>query len=201
MSNFLRTQKDKDFILSNVREPYSIENYLSEDDIGELIDVWESSDNKEYKNTGPITSKIENFDNPALSKIRDLIYFGDEVEDRKVHPNIDIWYAMFFYVDAPHIIHMDDRIDTLTQIYKAFNFPLKFEGGSEEPHLMFFDQLYLDGPSKFFNGDSWMLGVNHNWARCLASHSFSSEFFPFFSYFLPVVPFELLMVSWRFRSN
>ena len=154
MSNFLRTQKDKDFILSNVREPYSIENYLSEDDIGELIDVWESSDNKEYKNTGPITSKIENFDNPALSKIRDLIYFGDEVEDRKVHPNIDIWYAMFFYVDAPHIIHMDDRIDTLTQIYKAFNFPLKFEGGSEEPHLMFFVLLYLDGPSKFFNGEN-----------------------------------------------
>ena len=143
-----RSQVDKDFILSHTDEPYSIENCVSKEDIEELIDVWENSDNKEHKNTGPITSKIENFNNPALYRIRDLIYFGDYADD------IEIWYAFFFHVDKPHIIHIDDRIDTLPRIYKAFTIPLRIEGEDEEPYLMFFDQFYLDGPSKFFNGDS-----------------------------------------------
>ncbi len=143
-----RSQVDKDFILFHTDKPYSIENCVSKEDIEELIDVWENSDNKEHKNTGPITSKIKNFNNPALSRIRDLIYFGDHAGD------IEIWYAFFFHVDKPHIIHIDDSIDTLPKIFKAFTIPLRIEGGDEEPYLMFFDQFYLDGPSKFFNGDS-----------------------------------------------
>ncbi len=144
----MRSQTDKDFILAHTDSPYSIENCMTEQDIEELIDIWEDSDNKEYKNTGPITSKIENFNSPALSKIRDLIYFSDYAGD------IEIWHAFFFCVDKPHIIHIDDRIDTLPLIYKAFTFPLRLDGGVEEPYLMFFDQFYLDGPSKFFNGES-----------------------------------------------
>jgi hypothetical protein len=45
-------------------------------------------------------------------------------------------------------------MDSFPKIYKAFNFPLRFDGGVGVPDLMFFDQFYLDGPSKFFNGDS-----------------------------------------------
>ena len=144
----MRSQTDKDFILSHTETPYSIEDCVSEEDIEELIDIWETADNKEHKNTGPITSKIENFNSPALSKIRDLVYFGDYAGD------IEIYYAFFFYVDKPHIIHMDDRIDELPLIYKAFTFPVRLDGGVEEPYLMFFDQFYLDGPSKFFKGES-----------------------------------------------
>ena len=144
----MRSQTDKDFILSHTETPYSIEDCVSEEDIEELIDIWETADNKEHKNTGPITSKIENFNSPALSKIRDLVYFGDYAGD------IEIYYAFFFYVDKPHIIHMDDRIDESPLIYKAFTFPVRLDGGFEEPYLMFFDQFYLDGPSKFFKGES-----------------------------------------------
>ena len=71
-----RSQVDKDFILSHTDKPYSIKNCVSKEDIEELIGVWENSDNKEHKNTGPITSKIKNFNTPALSRIRDLICFN-----------------------------------------------------------------------------------------------------------------------------
>ena len=47
-----RTQEDKDFILSYVDEPYSIENFIDQKDVNELIDIWENSDNKEHKNIG-----------------------------------------------------------------------------------------------------------------------------------------------------
>ena len=34
-----RTQEDKDFILSYVDEPYSIENFIDQKDVNELIDI------------------------------------------------------------------------------------------------------------------------------------------------------------------
>jgi hypothetical protein len=153
-NSFLRTQEDKDFILSNIDEPYSIENFINQKDVDELINMWEKIDNKEHKNTGPITSTIKNFNSHALSKIRDKIYFDEDVGNRKTYPNIEIRHAMFFCVDTPHIIHIDDSMDSFPKIYKAFNFPLRFDGGVGVPDLMFFDQLYLDGPSKFFKGDT-----------------------------------------------
>ena len=113
-----RTQEDKDFILSYVDEPYSIENFIDQKDVNELIDIWENSDNKEHKNTGPITSSITDFSSPVLHKIRDKIYFDS-------YPNIEIWHAMFFYTDEPHMIHIDDSMDSFPKIYKAFNLPLR----------------------------------------------------------------------------
>jgi hypothetical protein len=147
-----RTQEDKDFILSYVDEPYSIENFIDQKDVNELIDIWENSDNKEHKNTGVITYSITDFSSPVLHKIRDKIYFDS-------YPNIEIWHAMFFYTDEPHMIHIDDSMDSFPKIYKAFNLPLrarlKYQTfNNQVPDLMFFDQLYLDGPSKFFKGQS-----------------------------------------------
>ena len=46
----MRSQTDKDFILSHTETPYSIEDCVSEEDIEELIDIWETADNKEHKN-------------------------------------------------------------------------------------------------------------------------------------------------------
>ena len=34
-----RTQKDKDFILSNLEETYFIENFVTKEDISQLIDM------------------------------------------------------------------------------------------------------------------------------------------------------------------
>ena len=68
-----RSQVDKDFILFHTDKPYSIENCVSKEDIEELIDVWENSDNKEHKNTGPITSKIKNFNKQKLAVLRQVL--------------------------------------------------------------------------------------------------------------------------------
>jgi len=130
-----RTQEDKDFILSYVDEPYSIENFIDQKDVNELIDIWENSDNKEHKNTGVITYSITDFSSPVLHKIRDKIYFDS-------YPNIEIWHAMFFYTDEPHMIHIDDSMDSFPKIYKAFNLPLrarlKYQTfNNQVPDLMF----------------------------------------------------------------
>ena len=139
-----RPQEDKDFILSNLEETYYIEKFINDDDIKEFVDVFESADNKVHKNTGPITSAIKDYNSPALSKIKDKIY--------ALYPDSEIYHGMFFYVERPHIIHNDDNREKWPKIYKAFNLPLKYDG-VEEPHLCFFDQVYLEGPSKFFNGE------------------------------------------------
>ena len=68
-----RTQKDKDFIISNLEETYFIESFVTKQDITQLIDSWHQSKNKVYKKTGPVTSNIENHDTPVLDKIKKKI--------------------------------------------------------------------------------------------------------------------------------
>ena len=79
--------------------------------------------------------------------------FGNEKILFVLYPDSEIYHGMFFYVERPHIIHNDDNREKWPKIYKAFNIPLKYDG-EEEPHLCFFDQVYLNGPSKFFKGET-----------------------------------------------
>ncbi len=141
-----RSQEDKNFILDNLEETYFIENFISNSDIVELISSYQQSKNKVHKETGPITSDIKHHNSPALDKIKNKI--------KELYPNSQIMSGHFFYVDYPHIIHNDDK-NSLPLTYKAFNIPLSYEG-DESPYLCFFDQVYLDGPSKFFNGETDM---------------------------------------------
>ena len=138
-----RPQEDKDIILKNLEDTYYIENFVSKTDIEELCDIWDKSSNKVFKRTGPITSTITDFKVPVMRRITDKIH--------SLYPNCEIYHGMYFYVNYPHIIHNDDNKEW-PLIYKAFNIPLKYEG-DEMPYLCFFDQVYLDGPSKFFNGE------------------------------------------------
>lgn len=140
-----RPQEDKNFILNGLEETYYIENFINQDDIHELIEMYNKAENKVYKNTGPITSAIKNYKFPVMRRITDKI--------NNLYPDSEIYHGMFFYVERPHIIHNDDNREKWPKIYKAFNIPLKYDG-EEEPHLCFFDQVYLDGPSKFFKGET-----------------------------------------------
>ena len=69
-----------------------------------------------------------------------------------LYPNSEFRSGIFFEVDYPHIIHNDDDF-SFPLNYKAFNIPLRYDG-DQEPRLVFFDQVYLEGPSKFFNKES-----------------------------------------------
>ena len=141
-----RPQEDKDIILKNLEETYYIENFVSKSDVEELCDIWDKSSNRVFKRTGPITSTITDFKVPVMRRITDKIH--------SLYPDCEIYHGMYFYVNYPHIIHNDDNKEW-PLIYKAFNIPLRYEG-DELPYLCFFDQVYLDGPSKFFNGETDM---------------------------------------------
>ena len=69
-----RPQDDKDLILKNLEETYYIENFVSKEDIQELCDIFDNSDNKVYKKTGPITSTITDFKIPVMIRIKDKIH-------------------------------------------------------------------------------------------------------------------------------
>ncbi len=139
-----RSQEDKDFILSNLEETYNIKNFISQKDIDDLCNEYDNSKNKIHKNTGPITSDIKNYKSPVIDKILKKISI--------LYPNSEFRSGIFFEVDYPHIIHNDDDFDYPLN-YKAFNIPLRYEG-NQEPCLVFFDQVYLNGPSKFFKGEN-----------------------------------------------
>jgi hypothetical protein len=139
-----RSQKDKEFILSNLEETYYIEKFISQEDINSLCIEYDNSKNKIYKNTGPITSDIKNYKSPVIDKILNKISL--------LYPNSEFRSGIFFEVDYPHIIHNDDDF-SFPLNYKAFNIPLRYDG-DQEPRLVFFDQVYLEGPSKFFNKES-----------------------------------------------
>lgn len=153
-----RTQKERDIISGNMAEPYLIENFLSPDDIAELIKLFHSKDNKVEKNTGPVTSDItEEFKtHPVLKRIYEQI--KQEVGECVI-------YTSFFYkVNIPHLIHNDD--DKLGPVvYKAFTLPIEIEYENENtgyPYLCMFDQYYLEGPSKFFGGSKIDIPTYYN---------------------------------------
>jgi hypothetical protein len=145
----MRSQEHKDIIAANMSQPFSVEGFLSEEERQELINVYRSNQAKIYKNTGPVTVNVEGDlkDHPIFLNILERLkpYIGDKFE---------VYTSFFFYVERAHIIHNDD----------AFNFPLVYKGiclplevgyvdqPTGYPHLCFFDQYYLEGPSKFFKG-------------------------------------------------
>jgi len=66
----------------------------------------------------------------------------------------EVYAAFLFYVEIPHIIHNDDAYN-YPLIHKGIAIPLQINYESEDtgyPSLCFFDQYYLEGPSKFFQG-------------------------------------------------
>jgi hypothetical protein len=143
-----RTTAENDLIISNMADPYSIENFITPDEVQYLINLYENTGDKIYKNTGPVTKDISKLliADPVMKSIFDRI--------KERIGECGIFTAMYFNVQTPHIIHNDD--DFLSPItYKAITLPLRIEYQEENtgyPKLCFFDQFYLKGPSKFFNG-------------------------------------------------
>jgi hypothetical protein len=152
----MRTQSQIDNIKSRIIDPYSIDDFLSNEEVEYLVTIFEShSDNdidpqqkKVYKNTGPITLDLRSYiEDPIISKILNKI--------QSVIGAYEITAAFFFYTNYPHIIHNDDLKQLPDGIYKGITLPLKFYRKTESleiPNLCFFDQFYFHGPSKFFKG-------------------------------------------------
>lgn len=145
-------------IKATIEEPRQILDFISQEEINYLVNVYNSSDNlsspyilKIKKNTGPVTLDLTQFLSDAI--IKNLF----EKIKKEIGP-YDIVSAFFFKTDYPHVIHNDDSFELPDSVYKAITIPLKFYGGKilGMPSLCFFDQFYFHGPSKFFKGEEFI---------------------------------------------
>lgn len=144
-----RSQQDRDKIIAKLSDPYAVENFLSQDEVHELIEIHEHKTVRTHKNTGPTTTKIDDEDLTidVFKKITDRL--KNQIGDYKIFGNF------YFKVEIPHIIHNDDLYE-FPLLYKAATLPLRITykdpTSTETPFLCFFDQYYLEGPAKFFKG-------------------------------------------------
>jgi hypothetical protein len=142
----MRSAEDKKFLTSRFTDTIYVQEFLRPEEISYLIDLFNNSNDKIYKNTGPVTSS---------SIMEDSILESIAQRLRPLIGDFKIYSAAFFDVKTPHIIHNDD-LKSLPMTYKAITLPLKLEYSKEQtelPGLCIFDQYYLEGPGKFFNGD------------------------------------------------
>jgi hypothetical protein len=141
----MRTQEQINNIKQHFGDPYSVENFVSVDDIAELISIYDQN-NKTVKNTGPVTVDINTLlDEPVFQRL--LADIRTEIGP------FEFAAGLFFKTDYPHVIHNDDTFELPNTVYKAITIPLAAEG-TGIPKLCFFDQCYFHGPAKFFNGDT-----------------------------------------------
>ena len=145
----MRSELDIARIKSRITDPYSIEGFISHEDVAHLIELFESQElepNKVYKNTGPITLDITDYlYDPVIFKIIKKL-------KEEIGP-FEITAGFFFTTNYPHIVHNDDTFELPVGVYKGITIPLKTYGTDRVPKLCFFDQFYFHGPAKFFHGD------------------------------------------------
>lgn len=140
----MRSLENKQYLRSRLEDTISIENFLDNEEIKELIELYNNKNNKIYKNTGPVVSSLEG--DPIFEKLVNRL--------KPLIGDFKVYSAAYFYVTFPHIIHNDDQFE-LPNTFKAITLPLQLnysDDSKELPSLCMFDQYYLDGPAKFFNG-------------------------------------------------
>jgi hypothetical protein len=141
----MRTQEQINKIKQHISDPYSVEHFVSEEDIVELIEIYNQG-SKTVKNTGPVTLDIKDYlDLPVFQRL--LAGIKTEIGE------FEVTAGLFFKTDYPHIIHNDDTFELPDTVYKAITIPL-YADGDGIPKLCFFNQFYFHGPAKFFNGSN-----------------------------------------------
>jgi hypothetical protein len=145
----MRSEQDKLKIESGLGDTFTITDFISDDERRALIDYFMGGTHT-YKNTGPVTLDVASteFDSGVFKDIVDRLepYIG----------KVKVFSSLFFSVERPHIIHNDDSF-SYPVCYKGINIPLELEYvdvNTGWPNLVFYDQHYLEGPAKFFNGSS-----------------------------------------------
>lgn len=108
----MRTSEQISKIKETITDPVSVENFLSADKVLYLVDLFDKSQEKTYKNTGPITVDLKPyFDDPVVEKI--ITKLKEHILD------FEITAAFFFQTDYPHIIHNDDTFELPDTVYKG----------------------------------------------------------------------------------
>jgi hypothetical protein len=147
----MRTEEQISKIRSRVSDPYKVDNFITQDDIDQLLKIWDDHEgDKVYKPTSPVTLDLYPYlEDDVLKKI--LLKIEKEIGPFAIDS------AFFYDVDYPHIIHMDDSFK-YSDVYKGITLPLSIEGPQIDvlPKMCFFDQFYFHGPAKFFRDEEHM---------------------------------------------
>ncbi len=144
----MRSQQDRETIESYLSDPYQIMDFVAPNEIKALIDFFNGSDKHVHKHTGPVTIDVtqEELQQAPFKDILDRL--------KPIIGDFKVWASLYFRTERGHIIHNDDAFN-YPVCYKGINIPLEYHGEYDSyPELCFFDQYYLEGPSKFFNGSS-----------------------------------------------
>lgn len=139
----LRTEEQKQEILSRLEPTRVIEDCLPESLHNKLLDAYWTGE-KNQKNTGPITvdyfpNKMEATDWWLETKEFITEYIGEH----------GCFASNFFHVKQPHVLHNDDSVRWVPRLHKTVVIPLEI---TEPTNFTVFDQCYLDGPVKLRHG-------------------------------------------------
>lgn len=169
----MRTTEQIEFIKSKTTDPYSVDDFLSDEEVNYLISLFENnqddnttidSQKKIYKNTGPITLDMRKFEN-------DIVYRTVLKRLEEYIGPFEVSNAFFFTTNYPHIIHNDDTFELNPNVYRGITLPLRLDTDGELtylPYLCFFDQYYFHGPSKFFKNEKF---IETYYNKCLYEYS------------------------------
>jgi hypothetical protein len=141
----MRTPDEVEAIKRHITAPYSIDNFLSQEEVTYLLGLFDAGQ-KLTKNTGPVTVDMDRQDTVVQAVLERLVpHLGP----------FEVTAAFFFRTTTPHIVHNDDTYELPPTVGKAVTIPLHLEGyaGGPLPKLCFFEQFYFHGPAKFFGGD------------------------------------------------
>jgi hypothetical protein len=96
----MRSSEDKELLVSRFTDTIYVEEFLQPEEIQYLVQLFDNSNDKIYKNTGPVTSN---------SIMKDSILESIVERLRPLIGDFKIYSAAFFNVKTPHIIHNDDE--------------------------------------------------------------------------------------------
>jgi len=148
----LRTNDEKQEILSRLEPTQVHTNVVPPDLMSDLLEAWHSGP-KNHKNTGPVTYDYY----PNKEEHTDWWIKTDKFITEFVG---DHWTfaTNFFEVKHPHILHNDDSVRWKPKLHKTIVIPMEI---AEPTNFAIFKQCYLDGPVKLRHGGVPQ-GKNHN---------------------------------------
>jgi hypothetical protein len=154
-----RPQEQVDSILNRTGDTIILDNFISDQDIDILLEIYNNGTGKDYKNigwendlrTGPTTLIVREFKEDTR-----FIEVFDRIQN-KLGINLKIWGGNFFETTKPYIIHNDvdfrhDRIPgkcLVIPLVKNYNSD-KYKASNDDAKFYIFDQMFFHGAVKCF---------------------------------------------------
>jgi hypothetical protein len=150
-----RTPEEIDKILSTTSRSVILKNFVTSDEIKHLLNLYNNSNNKEIKKSGPTILALRFFiEDEKFNSLFNRI-------QKEVKENYTLWGGNYFQTDSPHIIHNDVPFDhsiipgkcVLIPLEKSYESTWESAGVDEDAKFYIFDQMYFHGPVKCFKNN------------------------------------------------